>query len=40
MKTLKVNQSMRGKGNRHDDALAKSFFDKIKTEINHQKFIS
>ncbi|MDX1919718.1 MAG: IS3 family transposase, partial [Candidatus Caenarcaniphilales bacterium] len=41
LKTFKVNQSMKGKGNRHDYALTKSFFGKIETEyINHQKFIS
>jgi transposase InsO family protein len=41
LKVLKVQQSMSGKGNCYDNALAESFFGKIKTEyINHQKFIS
>ena len=41
LKTLKVNQSMSGKGNCYDNALAESFFGKLKTEyINHEKFSS
>ena len=41
LKTLKVNLSMSAKGNCYDNAVAESFFGKIKTEfINHEKFIS
>jgi len=41
LKTLKVNQSMSAKGNCHDNAVAESFFGKLKTEfVNHEKFIS
>jgi putative transposase len=41
LKTLNVQQSMSAKGNCYDNAVAESFFGKIKTEfINHEKFIS
>lgn len=41
LKTLKVSQSMSAKGNCYDNAVAESFFGKLKTEfINHEKFIS
>ena len=41
LKTLKVNQSMSAKGNCYDNAVAESFFGKLKTEFaNHEKFIS
>jgi len=41
LKTLKVNQSMSAKGNCYDNAVAESFFGKLKTEfINHEKFNS
>jgi transposase InsO family protein len=41
LKTLNVQQSMSAKGNCYDNAVAESFFGKIKTEfINHEHFIS
>ena len=41
LRTLKVRQSMSAKGCCYDNAVAESFFGKIKTEfINHQQFIS
>jgi len=41
LKTLSVKQSMSAKGNCYDNALAESFFGKLKTEFaNHQKFNS
>jgi len=41
LKTLNVQQSMSAKGNCYDNAVAESFFGKLKTEfVNHEKFIS
>ena len=41
LKTLNVQQSMSAKGKCYDNAVAESFFGKIKTEfINHEHFIS
>lgn len=41
LKTLNVHQSMSAKGNCYDNAVAESFFGKIKTEfINHEKFLT
>ncbi|NJN74848.1 MAG: IS3 family transposase [Limnothrix sp. RL_2_0] len=41
LKTLQVNQSMSAKGNCYDNAVAESFFGKLKTEfVSHEKFSS
>ena len=41
LKTLNIQQSMSAKGNCYDNAVAESFFGKIKTEfINHEKFLT
>jgi len=41
LKTLHINQSMSAKGNCYDNAVAESFFGKLKTEfVHHEKFIS